>query len=52
MNYLFWNIRGIGKGEKSISIRNLVEKKNISFMGVVETKHRRSIRESDEEDVG
>ena len=40
MNYLFWNIRGIGKGEKSLSIRGLVKKKKVSFMGLVETKHR------------
>ena len=40
MNCLFWNIRGIGKGEKTLSIRSLVKKKNVSFMGLVETKHR------------
>ena len=40
MNCLLWNIRGIGKGEKSLSIRDLVKMKKISFMGLVETKHR------------
>ena len=44
MNCLFWNIRGIGKGERSMSIRKLVEQKKVSFMGLVETKHKRSIR--------
>ena len=41
MNCLFWNIRGIGKGEKTLSIRSLVRKKNVSFMGLAETKHRK-----------
>ena len=40
VNCLFWNIRGISKGEKTLSIRSLVKKKNVSFMGLVETKHR------------
>ena len=40
MNCLIWNIRGIGKGEKSLAIKSLVTKENISFMGLVETKHR------------
>ena len=44
MNCLFWNIRGIGKGEKGWSIRNLVDKKKIIFMGLVETKHRNSLQ--------
>ena len=44
MNCLFWNIRGIGKGEKILSIRLLVEKKKIFFMGLVETKHKKSVR--------
>ena len=43
MNYLFWNIRGLGKGEKISTIRTLVVKNKVSFMGLVETKHRRSI---------
>ena len=44
MNFLFWNIRGIGKGEKAMSVRKIVGEKNISFMGLVETKHKRSIK--------
>ena len=44
MDCLFWNIRGIGKGEKILTIRKLVEKKKITFMGLVETKHRNSLR--------
>ena len=44
MNCLFWNIWGIGKGEKTLSIRKLVEKKKVTFMGLVETKHRKSLR--------
>ena len=40
MNRLFWNIRGIRKGEKSVSIRKIVEKRKVSFMGLVETKHK------------
>src|SRR5688572_11612447 len=44
MNFLFWNIRGLGKGEKVATIRNLVINNGISFMGLVETKHRRSIK--------
>ena len=44
MNCLVWNIRGIGKGEKIFTIRSLIEKKNIKFMGLVETKHKKSIR--------
>ena len=44
MNCLFWNIRGIGKGEKVLPIRALVQKKRVSFMGLVETKHKRPIR--------
>ena len=44
MNCLFWNIRGIGKGEKCLSIRNFVNKKKISFMGLVETKHKNSLQ--------
>ena len=44
MKCLFWNICGLGKGERSMSIRNLVEKKKVSFMGLLETKHKRFIR--------
>ena len=44
MNFALWNIRGIGKGEKTMPIRKIVEEKKVSFMGLVETKHRRSIR--------
>ena len=43
MNFLLWNIRGIGKGERTKPIRNIVGKNNISFMGLVETKHKRSL---------
>lgn len=44
MNCLFWNVRGVGKGEKCISIRNLVKRNKISLLGMVETKHRHSFR--------
>ena len=44
MNCLVWNIRGIGKGEKSLSIRKIIQEKKITFMGLVETKHRNSIQ--------
>ena len=44
MNLLLWNIRGIGKGERTKPIRNIVGGKNISFMGLVETKHKTSLR--------
>lgn len=43
MNFLFWNIRGVGKREKTTSIGNLVVKNKISFMGLVETKHLKSL---------
>lgn len=42
MNWLFWNVRGLGKGEKCISIRKLVEKHKLSVLAMVETKHRHS----------
>jgi endonuclease/exonuclease/phosphatase family protein len=42
MNILCWNVRGLGKGEKCISIRNLISMHRISLVGLVETKHRRS----------
>ena len=44
MNCLFWNIRGIGKGEKTVSIRSIAEKNKVSLMGLVETKHRKSFQ--------
>ncbi|XP_057529808.1 uncharacterized protein LOC130808348 [Amaranthus tricolor] len=44
MNCLFWNIRGIGIGEKIVPIRSLVEKKKVTFMGLAETKHKRSVQ--------
>ena len=44
MNCLVWNIRGIGKGEKSLSIRKIIQEKKITFIGLVETKHRNSIQ--------
>ena len=44
MNYLFWNICGIGKEEKSMSIRKFLEQKKINVIGLVETKHRKSLR--------
>ena len=44
MNFLLWNIRGIGKGERTKAIRKIVGEKKILFMGLVETKHKRSIR--------
>lgn len=42
MHCLFWNICGLGKGEKISIIKSLVRKNKISFLGLVETKHRRS----------
>lgn len=42
MNLLFWNVRGLGRGEKCITIKELIIRKKISFMGLVETKHRNS----------
>ena len=44
MNFLCWNIRGIGKGEKTLSVKKIVGEKKISFMGLVETKHKRPAR--------
>ena len=44
MNCLLWNIRGIGKSERTISIRKIVDKNKVSFMGLVETQHKRSLR--------
>ena len=44
MNCLLWNIRGIGKGEKALSIRSIVKSKDIAFMGLVETKHRKPFK--------
>ena len=44
MNFLCWNIRGIGKGEKTMSVRKIVGEKKITFMGLVETKHKRSVK--------
>ena len=44
MNCLCWNIRGLRKGEKTISIRRLVEKNKVSFLGLVETKHKKTIK--------
>ena len=41
---MVWNIRGIGKGERSMSIRKIVGEKKISFLGLVETKHKSTIR--------
>lgn len=44
MNCLSWNIRGVGKGEKAISIRKLVKENKISIMGLIETKHRKTLQ--------
>ena len=44
MNCLFWKIQGLGKGEKIMTIRNLVENNKVTFMGLVEIKHKRTIR--------
>ena len=44
MNFLCWNIRGIGKGEKTMSVRKMVGDMKITFMGLVETKHKRSVK--------
>ena len=43
MNCLLWNIRGIGKGEKVMSIRELIDSHKVSFLGLVETKHKRTL---------
>ena len=43
MNFLCWNIRGIGKGEKIISIRKFIDTHKVSFMGLIETKHKKTI---------
>lgn len=44
MNCVVWNIRGIGKGEKTLSLRNLVKKNKINLLGLIETKHRQSMK--------
>ena len=44
MKGLFWNIRGLGKGEKIMTIRKMVDRHKISFMGLVETKHKKTIK--------
>ena len=44
MNCLFWNIRGIEKSEKIVSIRRLIDRHKVSFMGLVETKHKRTLK--------
>lgn len=44
MNCLSWNIRGMGKGENLTTITNLVVKNKISFLGLIEIKHRRSLK--------
>lgn len=43
MNLLFWNVRGLGRGEKCITIRHLISLKKISLLGLVETKHKHSL---------
>lgn len=42
MNLLSWNVRGLGRGEKCITIKELIRKNNISLLGLVETKHKNS----------
>lgn len=44
MNFVVWNVRGVGKGEKCLIIKNLVGKYKIGFLGLIETKHRQTIR--------
>lgn len=44
MNLLFWNICGSGKGEKIPIIRKIIGRNKINFVGLVETKHRTSIK--------
>ena len=44
MNCLFWNIRGIGKGEKVLTLRKMLVSHKISFLALVETKHKRSLK--------
>lgn len=41
---LLWNARGLGRGEKCITIKNLISLHKISILGLVETKHRNSFR--------
>lgn len=42
MNLLFLNVRGLGRGERCISIRKLIHRRKLSLVGLVETKHGRS----------
>lgn len=44
MNLLLWNVRGLGRGEKCITIRNLIRMHKVAFLGLVETKHRNSFQ--------
>lgn len=44
MDFLFWNIRGLGKGEKVATINKLIKQNNISFLGLVEMKHRKTLK--------
>lgn len=44
MNLLMWNVRGLGKGEKCLTVKNLIRANKINFMGLIETKHRHTIR--------
>lgn len=43
MNCVVWNIRGVGKGEKTISLKQLVNKHKVNIMGLIETKHRHTM---------
>lgn len=42
MNFLMWNVRGLGRGEKCIGIRSLINMHKVGVLGLVETKHRNS----------
>lgn len=34
MNLLFWNVRGLGRGERCISIRKLIHRRKLSLVGL------------------
>ena len=38
MKIAVWNVRGLGSGGKVSMIRKLMREKQISFMGIIETK--------------
>lgn len=38
MNYLSWNVRGLGSPKKSPEIRSIIKKKDNDWVGLIETK--------------